>query len=86
MDHLARLQFIGRVTYYLGWIAAVCGGLAHFGLATRMFISINLTQRNLFEGSMLFFLICTASELRALVLVRSQEVPMGAKTQAPRAA
>jgi len=26
MDHLARLQFIGRGTYYLGWIAAVCGG------------------------------------------------------------
>ncbi len=86
MEHFARLQFIGRVTYYLGWIAAVCGGLAHVHLATRMFISINLTQRNLFEASVLFFLICTASELRALVLVRSQEVPMGAKTQAPRAA
>ena len=86
MDHLARLQFIGRVTYYLGWIAAVCGGLAHFSLATRMFISINLTQRNLFEASMLFFLICSASELRALVLVLSQEWPMGSKTQAARAA
>lgn len=86
MDHLARLQFIGRVTYYLGWIGAVCGGLAHFSLATKMFISINLTQRNLFEASVLFFLICTASELRALVLFRSQEVPMGSKTQAARAA
>jgi len=82
MDHFARLQVIGRVTYYLGWITAVCGGLAHVNLATRMFISINLTQRNLFEASMLFFLICSASELRALVLVRNQEVPMGSKTQA----
>jgi len=86
MDHLARLQFVGRVTYYLGWIAAVCGSLVHFSLATRMFISINLTQRNLFEASVLFFLICTASELRALVLFRSQEVPMGSKTHAARAA
>ena len=85
MDHLARLQFIGRVTYYLGWIAAVCGGLAHFNLATRVFISINLTQRNLFEASVLFFLICTASELRTLVFF-SQEVPMDSKPQAARAA
>jgi hypothetical protein len=86
MDHLARLQLAGRVTYYIGWIAALCGAVAHFSLATRMFISINLTQRNLFEASVLFFLICTASELRALVLFRSQEVPMGLKTQAAQAA
>jgi len=86
MDHSARLQLVGRVTYYLGWIAALCGALVHFSFATKMFVAINLNQRNLFEGSVLFFLICTASELRAPVLVRSQEVPMGSKMQAARAA
>jgi len=82
MDHFARLQLIGRVTYYLGWIAAISGGLVHFKLAARMFISINLTQRNLFEGSVLFFLICTASELRALVLAHGNELPTAAKRKA----
>jgi Na+/proline symporter len=82
MDYLARLQLVGRVTYYLGWIAALCGAFVHFQIATRMFAAINLTQRNLFEGSVLFFLICTASELRALVLARSQELPKIVKRQA----
>ena len=27
MSHLARLQLVGRVSYYLGWFALVCGGL-----------------------------------------------------------
>jgi hypothetical protein len=26
MGHFARLQLIGRVTYYLGWIALLWGG------------------------------------------------------------
>jgi hypothetical protein len=82
MDHFARLQLVGRVTYYLGWFAAVCGGLVHFSLATRMFAAINLTQRNLFEGSVLFFLISTASELRALVLAHGNELPTAPKKKA----
>ena len=82
MDHLARLQLIGRVTYYLGWIMALCGAFVHLHVATRIFAAINLSQRNLFEGSVLFFLICTASELRALVLSRSQELPIVAKSKA----
>lgn len=82
MDHLARLQLVGRVTYYLGWITALCGAFVHFQVATRLFSAISLTQRNLFEGSVLFFLICTASELRALVLARSQELPTIVKRQA----
>lgn len=79
MDHRARLQLVGRVTYYLGWIAVLCGAVVHFQIATRMFAAINLTQRNLFEASVLFFLICMASELRALVLDRAQEFPVVAK-------
>jgi hypothetical protein len=65
MGHLARLQLVGRVTYYLGWIGLLCGALVHLNVARGMFLAIDLTQRNLFEVSVLCFLICIASELRA---------------------
>jgi hypothetical protein len=66
MDHFVRLQLVGRVTYYVGWIALVAGGLVHLNIATRLFLAISLTKRNLFEVSMVCFVICIASELRAL--------------------
>ena len=65
MSHFARLQLIGRVTYYVGWLALLCGGLAHFSVGKGLFLSIGLSQRNLFELSVVSFLICIASELRA---------------------
>ena len=66
MGHFVRLQLVGRVTYYVGWIALVGAGLAHLNIATKLFLAINLTKRNLFELSMVCFVICIASELRAL--------------------
>lgn len=65
MGHFARLQLVGRVTYYIGWLALLCGGLAHFSVGKGLFLAMNLTQRNLFEVSVVSFLICIASELRA---------------------
>lgn len=65
MGHVARLQLIGRITYYLGWIALVCGGLLHLNIARAAFLAMSLSKRNLFEVSLAFFLICIASELRA---------------------
>ena len=65
MDHFVRLQLIGRVTYYLGWIGLLCGGLVHLNVARGLFLAIDLTQRNLFEVSVVCFLICIASELRS---------------------
>jgi hypothetical protein len=65
MDHVARLQLIGRVTYYIGWITLLCGGLVHLSIATRLFLALRLTQRNLFEVSIAAFIVCIASELRA---------------------
>jgi len=62
-----RLHLVAKVTYYLGWIALVCGGLVHFRVAEPLFDAINVTKRNLFEASVVCFLICMASELRALV-------------------
>jgi len=68
MSHVIRVQLVGRVTYYVGWIALVCGGLAHLNIATKLFLAVRLTQRNLFEVSVVCFLICIASELRAHAL------------------
>jgi hypothetical protein len=65
MGHLVRLQLVGRITYYLGWIALLSGGLVHLNIGTSLFTSLHLTQRNLFEGSVICFVICVASELRA---------------------
>jgi hypothetical protein len=65
MNHVARLQLIGRVTYYVGWIALVCGGLVHLSIAQTLFSTVNLSKRNLFEVAAVCFLICIASELRA---------------------
>ena len=66
MESVTRLQLVSRITYYLGWLAAALGALSHFGLGSRL-DTINLSQRNLFEAGVLFFMICMASELRARV-------------------
>ena len=85
MRHFVRLQLIGRVTYYVGWIALACGGLVHFNLAGEVFAAMSINKRNLFELSVTCFLVCMASELRALSLVRNQgptELPAVIKKQA----
>jgi len=81
IGHFARLQLAGRITYYAGWIALVCDGLVHLNVAGRWFMALTLTQGNLFEVSALCFLICVASELRALVPV-GNEKPSFVKRQA----
>jgi hypothetical protein len=66
MGHIARLQLVGRITYYVGWIMLICGGIFHIHIARALFLKIDLSDRNLLEGSVVCFLICMASELRAL--------------------
>jgi len=65
MSHLARLQLVGRVSYYLGWLALICGGLFHLKIGQPLFLALSLTKRNLFELAMVCFVICVASQLRA---------------------
>jgi hypothetical protein len=65
MNHVTRLQLIGRLTYYVGWIALVCGGLVQLNIARTLFLAVDLSKRNLFEVGAVCFLICIASELRA---------------------
>jgi len=66
MGSFARLQLVGRITYYIGWLSLLCGSAVHINIAKAMFLNIGLSQRNLFELSTVCFLICVASELRAL--------------------
>jgi len=73
MGQFARLQLVGRITYYIGWIALVCGGIVHLNIAKAMFANLGLSQRNLFEVSVVCFLICVASELRALASPGSEK-------------
>jgi hypothetical protein len=68
MSHAIRLRLIGRVSYYVGWVALACGGLLQLNLAKTLFLAVNLTKRNMLEVSVVCFLICIASELRAHVV------------------
>jgi len=58
-----------------------CGGLVHLNMGTVLFTSIRLTQRNLLEVSLVSFLICIASEVRALASTE-KELPSVVKKAA----
>ena len=72
MGHFARLQLVGRVSYYLGWVALLLGGLVHLNILRSLFLALSVNKRNLFEISLILFLICMASELRALASAGNQ--------------
>jgi hypothetical protein len=69
MGHFDRLQLVGRITYYLGWVSLLLGGLVHLNIGRSAFLAMSLTKRNLFEVSVVLFVICMATQLRALALV-----------------
>ncbi len=72
MGHFDRLQLVGRITYYLGWITLLCGGLVQLNIGKTLFMAMSLTKRNLFEVSVMLFIICMATQLRALALAGNQ--------------
>jgi hypothetical protein len=80
MGHSARLLLIGRITYYVGWIALLCGALLQLNIAKSLFMSMSLSKRNLFELSVVCFIICMASEVRAMVSTE-KELPTAVKRQ-----
>jgi hypothetical protein len=65
MDRLKRLHLTARSTYYLGWITAFLAALFHLIKHDNLLLPINISSRNLLEASVVFFLACAASELRA---------------------
>jgi hypothetical protein len=81
MDRSARLHLVGRITYYVGWVSLLCGGLVQLNIAKALFMSVSLTKRNLFEVSLACFVICMASEIRALT-TSEKELPSVVKRQA----
>jgi len=82
MGHFARLQLVGRITYYLGWIALLCAGLTHLYIGRPLFTALSVNKRNLFEISVMLFVICMASQLRALTLGSGQASGTGKREMA----
>lgn len=67
MTRTERLSMISRVCYYLAWIAAVAAAVFQIGSLEAVLIrTAHFTGRNLLEASLLFFLACLASEVRAM--------------------
>jgi hypothetical protein len=81
MDRSARLHLVGKIMYYIGWISLLCGGLVQLNIAKSLFVAMSLTKRNLFEISLACFIICVASEVRALV-PSEKELPSVVRRQA----
>jgi hypothetical protein len=75
MDRSARLHVVGKISYYLGWISLICGGVLHLGIGRALFTALSLTKRNLFEVAVVAFVICLASEIRAIGATE-KEVPV----------
>ena len=73
MESVTGLQLVSQITYYLGWLVAALGAVSHFGLGSRL-AAINVSQLNLFEAAVLFFIICMASDLRARTSVAASNV------------
>jgi hypothetical protein len=82
MNHFVRLQLVGRITYYLGWISLLFGGLVQLNVGRTMVLAMNLTKRNLFEASVILFVICMATQLRALALAGNQTSGVGKREMA----
>ena len=67
MDRIVRLEFVARAAYYLAWLSTILGALSHFSAWLNVRLdSLQLTQRNLIEASVLLFMISMASELRLI--------------------
>ena len=73
---------VARITYSLGWILLLLGGLVHLNVGRTASLAMSLTKRNLFEISVVLFVICMASELRAHALTGSQASGIGRRTVA----
>ena len=81
MDRAMRLHVVAKIMYYVGWVALICGGLVQLHIATRLFSAVDLSKRNLFEVSVICFVISMASELRTLTATE-KELPVAVKRQA----
>jgi len=83
MDHARRLQMVARACYYLGWALALFAFAdVALKLDKSLIASIGISGRNLLEASFLFFLICTASQVRAIGAAPDENPPLSKKQAA----
>lgn len=67
MKRIVRLEVVARVAYYLALLATFLGTLSHFSLSINIRLdSLQLTQRNLIQATLVLFIISIASELRVI--------------------
>jgi ABC-type siderophore export system fused ATPase/permease subunit len=73
MERADRLHLISRVCYYLGWVVALVAVIGHITKLNQALVSAtNVSGRNLLEAGLLLFLICVASEVRAIGLASGE--------------
>ena len=67
MRRIVRLEVVARVAYYLALLGTFLGALSHFSARINLALdSLQLTQRNLIEATLVLFIISVASELRVI--------------------
>ena len=77
MNRSDRLHLISKSCYYLAWagtLAAVLGHLTKFD--QTLFNVIGISGRNILEASVLLFIACVASEIRAIGIAPSEKTPL----------
>ena len=82
MDRLNRLHVTAKTTYYLAWITGFAAVLLHLFRLNRLLLPLNLSPRNLLEGSLLLFVACAAAEMRALNIAAKDQMPQVRRGQA----
>jgi hypothetical protein len=74
VDRVKRLQTISKACYYLGWLLAALATIIHVTkLDNWLADALRISGRNLLEGSLLLFIICLASEARAIAAASKSE-------------
>ena len=80
MERPDRLRLISRVCYYVGLLAAVVAVILRVTpLNLALARATNFTGRNVLEASLLLFLICVASEARAIGLKSDGHTTVGTR-------
>jgi hypothetical protein len=83
MDHPHRLRKAARACYYLGWASALFAFLdVVLKMDKSLLAALGISGRNLLEASFLFFLISTASAVRAMGGMAEEDKPPSPKGQA----
>lgn len=74
MDRSVRLRLVSRISYYVAWLSAALAVVIHLAnVDMKLSQIIHVSARNFLEAAVLLFVICIASEARAMGLGVSRE-------------